>query len=86
MKTRVMADLVSPVVPSGVSANGLVNPFTRNKRFRLTCGACGVMFDHKFNVDTASDPVMSVCPTCGIRNQWSLARWAALYEERLRHG
>lgn len=77
-----MSDLRPSVEPRNVTSNGLVNPFTRNKRFRLDCGSCGVQFAHKFNVD-GGDPVMSPCPQCGIRNKWSLARWVALYESAL---
>lgn len=68
------------VPPKSVTSNGLVNPFTRNKRFTVECGACGVQFSHKLNVDAAGHDTMSVCPYCNVRNHWSLLEWLRRYE------
>ena len=66
-----------------VWANGLWNPFTRKKKWRIECGSCQHSWDEKVPVNNR-DEMSAVCPCCGEQNRWSLANFLEHYEKQLR--
>jgi hypothetical protein len=58
-----------------VQANGLINPFTNKKKWRITCGKCNHTWDERCPI---MEPSSAICPACREQNIWS-------YNEFVRH-
>ena len=61
-----------------VQANGLLNPFTGRKKWRIFCGNCGYTWDEKVPL---VEPSRAICPACKAINTWSPAAFFREYEK-----
>ena len=65
-----------------VWANGLWNPFTRKKKWRIECGNCQHLWDEKVPVGD-HDEMSAICPCCHEQNVWSLSGFTEKYKQQL---
>lgn len=67
------------IVTPRVRANGLWNPFTGRKKWRITCGDCRHCWDEKV---PAQERCSALCPCCGAQNVWSLSDFLRAYDRQ----
>jgi hypothetical protein len=65
------------MTPYLLEANGLCNPFTNKKKWRITCGHCRHTWDEKVPV---VERCSAICPCCAKQNTWSATRWMEQYK------
>tara|TARA_Y100000034_G_C6807667_1_gene362780 strand:- start:46 stop:264 length:219 start_codon:yes stop_codon:yes gene_type:complete len=63
-----------------IEANGLYNPFTGKKKWRITCGKCRHTWDEKVPIQ---ERCSAVCPSCKEQNVWSASRFQKAYDKQI---
>jgi len=71
--------------PKYLTANGLWNVFTGNKKYNITCGNCSHTYKDKVPF-SSGDIASSVCPCCNCQNIWSHSTWEKAYNTTLEPG
>lgn len=66
--------------PKFLESNGLHNPFTGKKKWRITCGKCQHCWDEKVPIN---DTCSAICPNCKEQNKWSLLVFEKEYEQMI---
>ena len=73
---------VKSIHPENLHANGIWNHFTGRKKYDIECGSCGYVYSDKVNFKL-SNRAKSICPGCGVMNEWMHSEFAASYDRMM---